>query len=217
VHKFSFNFETISDERRNALMEAMLFLFDSAMRGDDKATVSYENSVKAGNWKEKFAKSYTWGMGEGAPSLRSFGIWFIQRNLFDEHYVGAPTTEAAADQPQPIGIFNADGTSNLPTPTDDGGDLPPDGEAIATDGGEPDPLEKFRLFINGLAELDKPAEAAAEQEQVDQVGEADTENPTPTGECLTCRRPCYGNEMYCGGDACTFGATEQPPAEGSAE
>ena len=81
MHKLGFSFETVEDEKRDAILEAILDLFDEHLGIGEKVVMTYGTKAVQGRTKVKVDRTLEWLRGEPAPSLLDFGIEHSQRSL----------------------------------------------------------------------------------------------------------------------------------------
>jgi len=81
MHKLGFSFETVDDEKRNEILEAIIELFDDNLDVGEKVALSYSTKAVQGRTKVKVDRTLEWIRGEPAPTLLDMGIENTQRSM----------------------------------------------------------------------------------------------------------------------------------------
>ena len=77
-----FKLETVSQERRDEFLIALIALIENQMGGGDKVTMTHELVAPNVRGKQQIKSTITWEHGEPTPMLRDLGIYFTQADMF---------------------------------------------------------------------------------------------------------------------------------------
>lgn len=90
-HTIGFKVDTISPERRDKLLSAVIELMNTELGGADELVLTYTTEEQVGgNTKKKTTFTHKWTPGQGLPSLR--GTFGIQTSMFgDMHTMHQPS------------------------------------------------------------------------------------------------------------------------------
>jgi hypothetical protein len=80
-HVLGFKFETVDDEQRDTILNAIIDLFDEQMGIGEKVALSYKVEGKTARGKQKTEYSVEWLRAEPAPMLEDLGINVTQNSM----------------------------------------------------------------------------------------------------------------------------------------
>ncbi|MBK9944236.1 MAG: hypothetical protein IPP13_21760 [Kouleothrix sp.] len=84
MHVIGFKVETISDERRDRILVALIEVVNIALGGADELTMTFKTEETPWyNTKKKIEYTHKWTPADDLPGLHVFGITAAQRNFFE--------------------------------------------------------------------------------------------------------------------------------------
>ncbi|MBK9944343.1 MAG: hypothetical protein IPP13_22310 [Kouleothrix sp.] len=84
MHVIGFKVETLSDERRDRILVALIEVVNIALAGADELTMTFKTEETPWhNTKKKIEYTHKWTPADDLPGLHVFGITAAQRSFFE--------------------------------------------------------------------------------------------------------------------------------------
>jgi hypothetical protein len=80
-HVLGFKFETVNDQQRDTILNALIDLFDAELGVGEKVVLSYKVEGKTARGKQKTEHTVEWLREEPPPSLEDLGINSSQQSM----------------------------------------------------------------------------------------------------------------------------------------
>lgn len=141
-----FKLETVSQERRDEFLIALIALIENQMGGGDKVTMTHELVAPNVRGKQQIKSTIEWKAGEPTPMLRDLGIYFTQADMF--HALDRIGQASLVSKRTLVGKVDADEPPPTSTDVDHGG-------GVATLDTDPErPAHVQHLIDHGMSEAD---------------------------------------------------------------